>query len=931
MDKVIYNGNTYEDDTLLETDCVIADALVSDELTVDTLTATVLDYAMQTMVSAAGGLPVAADGVLVAAKGAGATLDKSAEYGADVEYWHNDTLIGKFKLEDIVRTGKYQYKLSCVSAIGLLLTSDHYGGVYTGERMDAVLADIVGGIISYTVEDDLAATPIYGCLRKATRRDNLRDLLFAVGGQVRKDTLGELHIVPMTSGEPYEITADEFYMGGSVTGGNPASEVRVTEHSFLALPDDTLVTLYDGEAAAEEMLTPQGKAVAGVLVEFSEPMHDLTAERTEILESGPNYAVLSSSPAALLTGRQYTHTKRVLFRKQDIQGSPNVVTSDGCELVNLMNAELVTDRLMAYYGAAKTVEVDIVVTGQKPGDAVTFVDPFGDVTEGYIADMELTMSSIIKARTTLVSGYLPPGSGNYYTDVTVFTQDGVFDVGEDYGGKVRIVLVGGGDGGGPGNAGEDGGTASGSSYGASGKGGDPGEPGSGGKILVRTCSVAEGERYIIKIGKGGKGGTLDAEAQSGTPTTFGELSSEDGCTSESGVQDLINGDIYGTPGEEGLSGGKGDTLDEEGETVTHKGTVYAPGGKGEDARDGSYYGLGGYGGGAAAGADGGKGGDGEVDANGGNTFGTGGAGGKGAAPVKADDGKVPGQGGQAGHGGGGGGGGAPAKGKGDSYTWYGQGGKGGFGGDGGDGADGIALVYYRKNGDNCRARSVLTLDTKSTAQGRLPDSANARTDGPIAVHIASDPNTRAVSPANAERTGIVTVSGAATTKLISIAKLVQLLTLDDTSTAFDAPSAPAQSYQVMGGMAAEGHDPGASPVESARKLTARADGTAAQPTAEPGQAAKTLPYRASGDGTQADIAPADTLTRTGPLSQGEAVGVDVESAGNALPLLVRILAGPRTAEGWEPPFAASSYMALDRAAGAVVYDAKSGGKGVELT
>lgn len=722
MDKLVFAGNTYSfggsgiKNELISASANIGDSLPASSLPVDTLTATVLDYAMQTMVSASGGLPLAAEGVLVAAKGAGATLDKSAEYGSDVEYWHNDALIGKFKLEDITRTGKYQYKLSCISAIGLLLTSNHYGGIYTGERMDEVLADIVGGIISYTVDDDLAATPIYGCLRKGTRRDNLRDLLFAVGGQVRKDTLGELHIVSMSPPPPYEISADEFYMGGSVTGGNPASEVRVTEHSFIALPDDTLVTLYDGEAAAEEMVTPRGKTVTGVLVEFSEPMHDLTIERAEILESGPNYAVLSGSSAALLTGRQYTHTKRVLFRRQDIQGSPNVVTSDGCELVNLMNAELVADRLMAYYGAAKTVEADIVVTGQKPGDAVTFVDPFGDVTEGYIADMELTMSSIIKARTTLVSGFIPTASGNYYTNVAVFDEDGVFGVADDCGGKVRIVLVGGGDGGGLGNDGESGGTASGSSYGSSGKGGDPGTPGSGGKILVRTYPVTAGSKYIIKLGPGGAGATTDTEAQPGTPTTFGELSSADGYASDSGVQDLINGDIYGIPGEEGVAGGKGDTLNEEQETVTYKGKTYTPGAEGADAKDGSYFGKGGYGGGAATGTNGGKGGDGEVDANGGNTFGTGGYGGKGATPVKADDGVVPGQGGQAGHGGGGGGGGGPAQGKSSNYTWYGQGGSGGSGGAGGNGAKGIALVYYR--GSSGKIEPVFDVEiTHETLEG----------------------------------------------------------------------------------------------------------------------------------------------------------------------------------------------------------------------
>ena len=42
-----------------------------------------------------------------------------------------------FYLEDVKRVGKPLYELKCISAIGLLLTSSHYGGVYTGETAAA--------------------------------------------------------------------------------------------------------------------------------------------------------------------------------------------------------------------------------------------------------------------------------------------------------------------------------------------------------------------------------------------------------------------------------------------------------------------------------------------------------------------------------------------------------------------------------------------------------------------------------------------------------------------------------------------------------------------------------------------------------------------------------------------------------------------------
>lgn len=675
--KLTYRGKTYgytdgaeSEDKIMSVSAYIGDSIPSVSLPVDTMTAVVLSEER---------------------------LDQGAQYGADVLYYHGDDLVGRFRLQDIVRIGKDRYRLDCVSAIGLLLTSYHYGGLYTGQTAAEVLADIVGGVVSYTLDDDLGATKIYGLLRKQTRRDNLRDLLFAIGGQVRKDTAGELHIVPMTAGTPYAITADEIYIGGSVTGGNPATEVRVTEHSFMALSTDAVVTLYDGESAAEPMITPKGASVTGVLVEFKQPMHDLSIQNAVMLESGVNYAVISGSPAAVLTGRAYTHTERIVSRRGNSTGTPNIVLSRECTLVNLMNAELVADRLWAYYSAAKTVEADIVVTRQKPGDSVIFTDPFGDETTGYIADMELTMSAILKAKTTIVSGYIPAASGNYYSNVRVIKSSGTWTVPKNCNGKIRVVCIGGGDGGSVGGVGEPGGRGSESSYGTAGKGGLPGTPGSGGKVFSATVPVEPGQQCAVTIGKGGKGQKTAEDNPRGGDTTFGPYTSADGFPPNGGYINLLTGEVYAIRGEEGIPGGMGVGPDDPGERVTYQGVTYVPGDNGANGSYSSATGYGGLGGGAAAGANGCHGEDGSAWYNNGNPFAEGGDGGNGATPVKADNGVIPGQGGGAGHGSGGGGGGGAAKGSASNYQWPGDGGKPGSPGEGGDGADGIVLIYYGKD------------------------------------------------------------------------------------------------------------------------------------------------------------------------------------------------------------------------------------------
>lgn len=661
----------------------IGDALAAEQLSVDTLSATIRDYSTLPMLLAADGMAVAAGGMLLVNKGEALRLDQKQQYGEVVEYHHNEDLIGRFYLESIKRVGQHAYQLNCLSGIGMLLTSDHYGGIYTGQTVEEVVSDIVGGIVPFSIEENLAKTPLYGWLRKAKRRDNLRDVLFAIGGQIRKDVAGQIVIVPMESKEPYEITSEEFYMGGSVTGNNPATGVDVTEHSFVILPTDQDVTLYEGEAAAETIVTPKGMTVYGVLVDFKNPCHDLQIQNGEILEYGDNYAVISHSPAALLTGKQYTHVERIISRRSGATTVPNVITSNACALVNTLNVDLVADRLMAYYGNSKTIETDIVVNGQKPGDAVAFVDPFGDATEGYISDMELIMSATLKARATLIAGFIPTASGNYYTRVMVITESGPVTIPNDCKGKIRVAAIGGGDGGRMGTSGGAGGNGSYQSMagGENGAGGLPGVPGNSGKVMIATMEVAPGAVLMAVIGDGGKGQTALNDPTAGGATTFGNITSESGFPAQNGYVAIVSGEIYAIPGEPGIAGGRGGGSSGPAESVEYKGVIYYPGEDGEPSES-SY---GGFGGGAAAGANGGNGRRGITNSTNGIIFG--GDGGRGATPVKPEVATVRGQGGAAGHGGGGGGG------SGGSAGWAGDGGAGGAAGEAGDGAPGVLLIY----------------------------------------------------------------------------------------------------------------------------------------------------------------------------------------------------------------------------------------------
>lgn len=677
-----------ENDGLIDEKIFVSDSLVADELGVDTLTASVADFSLQTRLLAADGELVSAGGHLLIAQGGDAIT--AYPYGAPVYAWHGSDLLGKFFFKNAVRDGSVFYTINCVSGVGLLLDSDHYGGIYTGQTAGTVIADIIDNIVPYSISDDVAATLLFGWLPVGTRRDNLRAVLFAIGAVLEKDTAGEIQIIFPAAAEATQIDDDDIYEGGSVDLDVPATGVDVTEHSYLALASDDVETLYDGEVAADTITTPGGATVFGALVTFSAPYHDLHAENGTILESGVNYAVLGQSPACVLTGRAYTHTTRIVSRRQT-GGTPNVLSAKEAYLVNSLNSELVADRLMGYYANARTVSTDVVAHTEKPGDHIAMTDPFGESTDGYIREMDIVVSGILRASCKIATGYTPAPGGNYYEHVMIITTSQTVTIPAECKGKIRAVLIGGGHGGYLGNPGEMG-TSSWDNINPATAGGEPGEAGEGGRVFVVTLAAQPGQQFAVSIGTGGIGATQSTAAQEGGATTFGSYSSADGFPSEDGYIDAMNGVAYAVPGGQGVAGGHGQSSSGEGTNVVWNGVTYVPGENGEDDDYSSYDAYGGYGGGPAAGANGGKGRDGYFSGT--NHFANGGDGGTGATPIKAPNGAIRGQGGYGGHGGGGGGMGGGTRGQGSSYSTPGASGTPGAGGEGGDGADGILLIYY---------------------------------------------------------------------------------------------------------------------------------------------------------------------------------------------------------------------------------------------
>lgn len=656
MNTIQCNGRMFDDDSIVSGECYIVRSLLASSLEVETLEFSVYS-----------------------------TDPTLSQFSVDSEVIlsHNSQRIKTFFLQSVSRKSKYIYQFEAVSAAGVLDKRDYYGGIYTGQAVRDVVADICKNF-PVSVASNVAGIKLYGWLPISTRREALAQVLFAISAAFVEDATGSFTISGLSPEQVRVIPESETSQNSNIEYTSPAVDVIVLEHQYTEGQEE--ITLFEGATSAGDIIT------------FSEPCHSLVASGFTITEQGANYAIVSSG-SGKLTGKKYVHSTREVKGKRtqarDAGQNESKIRVEEATLVSLVNSRAVADRLAEYYACAERIVADVAYQADDAGDVLSQYHPYdGNMVQTCIESLDITLSGRLLAKMTSLVGYIPPDISQieYYDTFEILTGTGTWTAPK--GAKnARAVLIGGGDGGTNGKNGTGGRnghvTGNPSAEGKGGKGGEPGTPGNGGKIL--QIEIDATQSYAYKSGVGGAVGEL------GTATTFGAFSSANGTANDNGYTDIINKKTYARKGLPGVAGGDGGDAENNGDDVeTWKG-----GQGGEKDTLNGYSANGGGGSGAAKGSNGNDGTDGYMDrwstGNPNNPYGylaRGGRGGKGADAVSPDFYPEYGSGGSAGHGGGGGGGGGTANGSSDTSSNDGRGGYGGAGSAGTPGKPGCIIVYY---------------------------------------------------------------------------------------------------------------------------------------------------------------------------------------------------------------------------------------------
>lgn len=305
---------------------------------------------------------------------------------------HGEEVLGDFFISQSNKL-RETYTISSVDAFGLLdMMSKHMGGIYNGVLASTILADILNGEISFEIDSELDVW-MYGYLPIAERRENLRQLAFALGAIAQQTSSGAIKLSRASEELSSNVGNARTYENGSVVDEAPITEVRLTVYSYALGTEQS--TLFEDVLNGDER------------IEFGEPVGNLSITGGTIVSSSANHAVIrGTGNSVTLVGTPYVCTQRILAKENTLRNAndmANAVVFEGMTLVSPHNAEDVLNSCFAHSMRREKIKTKILLDGEKPGDFIQIYTEDG-ARFGHIQSMDYTISTKLAADVVVLVG-----------------------------------------------------------------------------------------------------------------------------------------------------------------------------------------------------------------------------------------------------------------------------------------------------------------------------------------------------------------------------------------------------------------------------------------------------------------------------------------------------------------------------------------------
>lgn len=313
-----------------------------------------------------------------------------------IKTYFNDRLIGTSFIKSSKRKSKTDWDLQTEDYIGLMDGVSFAGSIYNNKSAVELLDEIFTVAKVPCSIEGFENVTVTGHIPYTTCRNALMQVAFAIQAVVDTSYSESVEIYKL-SDETQAIPLDRVFQGQSTDEGTRVTEVTLTAHTYS--PTDQELTAYEAE---------QSGSGNGILVVFSEPLHDLEITDGTIISYGANHAVINAGSECVLKGKKYEHTQ-VIKRKKN----PLVLQSDIENSININQATLIsgsnvdnvlekcynyltrTNKMSTKIAERKHTDVDGNVTYDTPinvGDKLIVERPYAEGFDGTVTKAQFGLN-----------------------------------------------------------------------------------------------------------------------------------------------------------------------------------------------------------------------------------------------------------------------------------------------------------------------------------------------------------------------------------------------------------------------------------------------------------------------------------------------------------------------------------------------------------
>jgi hypothetical protein len=273
-----------------------------------------------------------------------------------VETYFNGVFRSKTFIKDFKRKSKTQWSISTEDYIGLMETSQFFGGVYENVLAVDLLEDVFSSAkIPYTIQDGVFnEIKLSGYIPFTNCREALMQVAFAMGAVVDTSGREDVYVYSISDELSQAIPLSRIMQGQNFSNETKMTAFELVAHQYRKIEDS--IVLYEAEKSG---------VGDNIFVKFSQPIHEISIINGEIIGEnyGANYAVINAHEGCVLSGKKYEHNQ-LIKRKTNplvlITDTENIISIKDATLVSANNIDNLLERCYNYYENNRTINLKIV-------------------------------------------------------------------------------------------------------------------------------------------------------------------------------------------------------------------------------------------------------------------------------------------------------------------------------------------------------------------------------------------------------------------------------------------------------------------------------------------------------------------------------------------------------------------------------------------